>query len=331
MPEPSAPDAATSIAAAVSPARRKRLRWLPVGITLLLLATTVLASLGAWWRIGRPLQAQVARQARSIEEIQRRLASAEAWRSTTSDDLAALEHRLRQLNGRVEQLGPQSLIAWSLAQADHLLRSARHAAVADQDPARAALALGLANATLAAVPGSQSLRAALDQTRTALEHAPLPDIGALTGELSSAASALRAAPLRDPAAQATSPAGWRGALQAAWRRLDEVIVVQRVNAPIEPLLRPQEAQYLRQQLALKFTSADLALQRRNTEAFRSELADLQAWGNAYLDVAEPATAAALGRLVRLAALDLRPPLPDIAELELQLDALRRANAADPVP
>jgi uroporphyrin-3 C-methyltransferase len=293
----------------------------------------LLTGAAVWLRGWQPLQAQLADQAQTQADLARRLDALDAWQGTASDDLAALEGRSRALTARLEQLGPARLTAWSLAEADYLIRSAQRAAQFDYDPARAALALELASAAVAPVPGSGGLRAAIDSASAALEKVRVPDLAALSGQLTQAATVLKTAPLREPGTVAveSTAAGWRGAAQQVWHQLSEVIVVQRVDAPVQPLLRPQERQYLLQQLGLKLAAADYALRRRDTSALHGELTDLRAWADAYLDGSTPATAQALVALDELAGLELRPALPDFSGLTEQLEALRRATTADRVP
>lgn len=300
---------------------------------IVLLVILALAAVGAWRMVWMPVQARLAQHAERLDEHGRQIDALDAWRGMASEDLAAFESRLRALSQRVDQLGPERLADWSLAEADYLLRSAARAATFDYDPPRAALALQLASATLAPVPGSAGLRRAIDDARTALDALRVPDTGALGAELARAGQTLQAARLREPGS-APPPAtaqGWRGTVQQAWQQLSEVIVVQRVGAPVQPLLRPHETQYLHDQLALKLASAELALTRRDNDALRRDIANLRDWTNAYLETGAPATAAALATLDRLAEVDLRPPLPPLTGLDEQLDALRRRGAADSMP
>lgn len=339
MPDPAAAGAGPIADAKPGPANEKSTpvpgpgtrRWVvPTAVLVIALA---LAGVGAWRWFWTPLQARLAQDAARAEEHGRQIDALDAWRSTASEDLAAFESRLRALTQRVDQLGPERLAAWSLAEADYLLRSASRAATFDYDPARAALALQLASATLAPIPGSDALRRAIDGARSALDTVRVPDVAALGGELAQAGEVLREAGLREPGVAPTTPArpGWRGTVQQAWQQLSEVIVVQRVGTPVQPLLRPHETQYLHEQLALKLAAAELALRRRDNAALRRDIADLTDWANAYLDTGPATTAAALATLKRLADTDLRPPLPDLTGLGKQLDALRRRADSDPMP
>lgn len=300
---------------------------------VLVLVVLVLVGTGVWLRVGLPLRAQLAEQARTQAELARRLDALDAWQATVNDDVAALEGRNRDLTGRLDRLGPAQIAEWSLAEAAYLLRGAQRSAVVDYDPERAALALGLASASLAPVPHSDGVRRAIDSARAALEKVQGPDLNALGEELGQAADVLRNAALREPgaAAVAATPPGWRGTVQQVWNQLGDIFVVQRVGTPVQPLLRPQEHAYLRQQLALKLTAADLALHRRDSLALQGELADLRSWADAYLDTSQPATAEALASLNRLAGIELRPPLPDLSGLDEQLEALRRALSTDRTP
>jgi len=161
----------------------------------LVLAVLVLVGTGLWLRIWLPLRTQLAEQARTQTELARRLDALDAWQATVNDDLAALEGRSRDLTGRLDRLGPAQLAEWSLAEAAYLLRGAQRSAAVDYDPARAALALGLASASLAPVPHSDGVRRAIDSARAALEKVQGPDLNALGEELARAAEVLRTAAL----------------------------------------------------------------------------------------------------------------------------------------
>ncbi|GAB4357687.1 MAG: hypothetical protein Kow0073_15750 [Immundisolibacter sp.] len=298
------------------------------------LVPALVAGAGAvWFGVWQPLQARLAAQAQAQTQLAQRVDALLAWQATVSEDLAALEGRSRGLEARLEQVGPARLVEWSLAEASYLLGNARRAARLDADPVRAALALELASVSLAPVPGSAGLRASIDAAQRRLREINVPDVDALAGELADAGRLLKEAPLREPgqAAPATvaPEPGWRGAVDQVWQQLRQVVVLQRVGTPPQPLLRPDEARYLRQQLALKFAAAEYALRRRNQTALRSELADAQVWAEAYLDTDAPVVARALATLRRLAETELRPQLPDLVDLSVQLDALRRrAGATD---
>jgi uncharacterized protein HemX len=299
---------------------------------VLLLAILVAAGGGTFWfRVWQPLQARLVTQSQTETRLAQRVDALVAWQATVSDDLAALEGRSRGLEARLEQVGPARLVEWSLAEASYLLGNAQRAARLDADPARAALALELAGASLAPVPGSAGLRASIDSAQRRLRGIDVPDVDALAGELADAGRLLKEAPLREPghAEQTVAPpvSGWRGALDQAWQQLREVVVLQRVGAPLQPLLRPDEQRYLRQQLALKFAAAEYALRRRNQAALRSELSDVQVWAEAYLDTDTAPVARALATVRRLADTELRPQLPDLVDLSVQLDALRRRTGA----
>lgn len=310
--------------------RPARYRWAFLALLLIVVAGVVAAA-AVWQRAWQPLQVQLVALTQTQADLAKRVDELGIWQSIASEDLAALEGRSRSLTNRLDQLGPARLTTWSLAEAHYLIRSAQRAAQFDYDPARAALALQLASSSLEPVPGSSGLRATIDSAHDALQRAQVPDLNVLSDEFTQAANTLKAAPFREPgtAIVAPTPPGWRGALQQAWHQLGEVIVVQRVGTPVQPLLRPQESQYLRQQLALKLATADYALRRRDTAALQRELTELRGWTDAYLDSSTPAMTQALVALDRLATLNLRPALPDFSGLDAQLEALRRTATADP--
>lgn len=320
------PESPPVSAAAPAPGRRTRSGWL-VLVAVLIIAAAPLGAAYLWQRVWLPLQQDIAGDRQALKDLSQRHAALETWQASASDDLSALEKHHRDLSDRLDQLEPGRLGAWALAEAEYLVHSAQRAAVVDHDPQRAALALRLASLRLAPLPNSGGARRAIDNARTALRAVHVPDVGSLGDQLATAAATLSAAPLREPGEAPAAPAatGWRGALAQAWQQLGEVIVVQRVGTPVQPLLRPHETQYLRQQLALKLTAADYALQRRDTASFQRELAELRSWADAYLDTHVEPTSRALATLARLANVDLRPSLPDLTGLDEPLSNLRRAT------
>lgn len=321
------PSTAKSESQPVTTARhRARSGWL-VLIAVLVLAALPLGGAYLWQRVWLPFQQGIASDRHALKELAQRHAALETWQASASDDLSALEKHNRDLADRLDQLEPGRLGAWALAEAEYLVRSAQRATAIDHDPQRAAVALRLASLRLAPLPNSGNARRAIDNARIALRAVHVPDLGSLGDQLTAAAAMLNAAPLREPGEALAAPAatGWRGALAQAWHQLGEVVVVQRVGTPVQPLLRPHETQYLRQQLALKLTAADYALQRRDTASFQRELGELRSWADAYLDTRSEPTAKALATLARLANVDLRPSLPDLTGLDEPLSNLRRAT------
>jgi uncharacterized protein HemX len=320
------PESPPVTAAAPAVSRRARSGWL-VLVAVLILAAVPLGGAYLWQRVWLPLQRDIAGDRQALQDLAQRQAALETWQASASDDLSALEKHNRDLADRLDQLEPGRLGAWALAEAEYLVRSAQRAAAIDHDPQRAAVALRLASLRLAPLPNSGNARRAIDNARTALRAVHVPDVGSLGDQLATAASTLNTAPLREPGEAPPAPpaTGWRGALEQAWHQVSEVVVVQRVGTPVQPLLRPHETQYLRQQLALKLTAADYALQRRDTASFQRELAELRSWADAYLDSRSEPTASALATLARLATVDLRPPLPDLTGLDEPLSALRHAT------
>lgn len=322
-------DAAAEATPPVDKKRPAGRRIWPLLLVVLLLVAMVSIGGVFWLRVWQPLQTRLTAQSQVEAELMQRIDALVAWQATVSDDLAALEGRSRGLEARLEQAGPARLVEWSLAEAAYLLSNAQRAARLDVDPARAALALELAGASLVPVPGSAGLRAAIDSAQSRLRSVEVPDVDVLASELAEAGQILKEAPVREPgrptAAEQPVATGWRAALDQVWQQLREVVVLQRVGAPLQPLLRPDEQRYLRQQLALKFAAAEYALRRRNQAALRSELADVQVWAEAYLDTEAAPVVKALAAVHRVADTELRPPLPQLDGLSSQLEALRRRS------
>jgi len=118
---------------------------------------------------------------------------------------------------------------------------------------------------------------------------------------------------------------WRLALADAWREVRNMIRIQRFDRAEPPLMAPEQAFFLRENLKLRLLSARLALFGRDETSFRNELKAAEAWLNRYFIVSDPAVAAALGQLKELAAADIVLELPDLRGSQKALQALRESE------
>ena len=104
-----------------------------------------------------------------------------------------------------------------------------------------------------------------------------------------------------------------------WRELRQLVVVRRVDAPEPPLLPPQQAWFLRENLKLRLLNARLALLTRDEAGYREDLRVAQAWLQRYFDARSKAGQAALAQLKQLSAASVSFEPPSIGE---SLDAVR---------
>ncbi len=92
-----------------------------------------------------------------------------------------------------------------------------------------------------------------------------------------------------------------------------------MGSPEPPLLPPQQAWYLKENLRLRLLNARLSLLARDEAGYREDLRAAQAWLRRYFDVRSKHTADALTQLKQLSSASISFEMPTISE---SLDAVR---------
>nr|NIR27959.1 hypothetical protein [Gammaproteobacteria bacterium] len=103
------------------------------------------------------------------------------------------------------------------------------------------------------------------------------------------------------------------------------VVVRRTDQPVAPLLPPESEFFLYQNLRLQLESSRLALLHGEPEAYRDHLHTARDWVKSYFDTEAAPTRAMLNKIGELAALEIRPELPDISG---SLHALQRVAGSN---
>jgi uroporphyrin-3 C-methyltransferase len=199
-----------------------------------------------------------------------------------------------------------------------------------QDPLTALEALRLADRRLQETgdPGWMGVREMLAEEIAALSALHLPDVPALAAELTGLAvqvaalgprSAISATPTAEPTAPSAADGAWRRVLRDGWEGFRSLVVVRRHDGPVPTFLPPDQAYFIGQTLRLQIETARLALLRGDAQSYRGSLDTARQLLATYFDPTDTAVAAASAGLERLAAIDLRPALPDISR---SLRALR---------
>ena len=332
-PESGAPGAADERTAARS--RPGQARALAVVFVLWLL-TFAGAGAAAWVYLWQPLQGRLAdldaAMARNGDEIGALTQALGTVRGQAEAQSVALESTRRTL-ARLESHMAGNVAAWRLAEAEYLLRSAAQSARLRQAPALVLAALEGADTALAATgdPSFVPVREAIAVARARVEAVEAPDVVGTRLELRAQALVLADLPLRSEPGQAgpvSLPAAptWRDRLAQLVR---EVFVWRRVDGA--GALGPDGPALLRGVLELRVLQAELALEQRDSQAWRLHLADLDrllvlGWGE---DV--PAVTEVRARLRALADLELAPEQAGVAVplQRLQAELERRARNPDP--
>lgn len=327
---------------------------------LLIVLPLVALILGGWWLwtrhggIGDRLRQHDARVERLTERIDElsaenaemgdRQAELSRIANRSSTDLTAATARIdqnEQVLGRISGELSGGRARFQLAAAEHLLLLASDRLLLEHDAAAAARALESAEARLAQLvdPTLFRIREALAEERMALLAVAKVDTSSAALALGSLVDRVPQMPLRARAPMHFQSPALRLALETSsqettwWQRmwvsvratLGSLFTIRRDDrTETLRLLPPEQEAALYHALILKLEGARVALLRRETAAFREELASATKWLGEYFREDDPGVLAAKAELERLQTLELSPALPEIgrglALLRARLDA-----------
>lgn len=221
----------------------------------------------------------------------------------------------------------RTTVAWRLAEIEYLLITANTRLRLERDRNTALVALQTADEKLRAIgdPTFVPVRQTIALEITQLKAVPDVDITGMALTLGSLARAVDDLPLIDTQPVRTAgPAinssqedykslDWGDIPAAIWDDIRGLVVVRRVDKPVEPLLPPAEEWYLRQNLQLKLEQARLSLLRHETTLFHHQLDEAGEWLSAYFDGDNSKVSSLLSQLQELKKTELQPPMPDISD------------------
>ena len=345
MDEPAGPAAATEAANAAN-ATRKPSRLFAIALVLLAVIVAALW-LDTRGRIGatqeelakrlHDIEAE-SREARSLgklaqdglRDVQARIGGIEAKLAESQNQQVALEALYQELARNRDE--------WQLAEIEQVLAIAQQQLQLSGNVRAALLALQLAESRLSRADRPQFLpvRRALARDIDRLKALPALDVPGLSLALDRLVSSVDALPLAfderveraDRAAAKGAKGGAAGAIEEnvftrlggeVWRELRQLVVVRRVDAPEAPLVPPQQAWFLRENLKLRLLNARLALLTRDEAGYREDLRVAQNWIQTYFDARAKGSLAALAQLKQLSAASVGFEPPSIAD---SLDAVR---------
>ncbi len=253
---------------------------------------------------------------------------------------SALAARLNRLASQVNR----SETGWTLAEVEYLLRIASESLQLRRDRRTAVAALNSADARLLELADPQLLpvRKQLAQDLNRLREVPEVDFDGISLRLADDLQRVDSLPVagsryEPPKPEITSfdtthTAGdWRELPQVIWTALKELFLIREHDRPVTPMLPPERVWFLKENLRLQLAAARLALLREDRQAYRQALETAVAWLKDWFDSEDPAVAAMVEGLTELAAVDIRPELPDVSKSLQLLRELQKQQQALVVP
>jgi uroporphyrin-3 C-methyltransferase len=285
--------------------------------------------------------------ARRLRDIEFNAHEARALASQSQESLREAQAKLGQLEGRLAESQSQQLALealyqdlsrnrdeWQLAEIEQVLAIASQQLQLAGNVRAALLALQLAESRLARADRPQFLpvRRALARDIERLKGLPAIDFPAMSSRIESLLSTVDALPLafderaeRSAASKEAAKATgfWTRLGAEVWSELKQLVTVRRMNAAEPPLLPPDQAYFVKQNLRLRLLNARLSLLARDEAGYREDLRAAQAWLREYFDVRSKPVADALAQLKQLSSATIAFEMPTISE---SLQAVRAFQA-----
>ena len=265
----------------------------------------------------------------AVNEVQVKVGVLESRLAESQGQQIALETLYQELSrGRDD---------WAFADIEQSLLIASQQLQLAGNVKAALIALESADARLQRMerPQLTPLRKAINRDVERLKALPFVDVVGASVKLDTLISAVDTLPLAmevrppTPAESTgntqTAPAGaWRRFVQEAWNELKQLVRVQQMDRRDIPLLAPEQAFFLRENLKLRLLGARLALLSRDERSYQGDLVAARDWIMRYYDTREKSVASALATLRNLSENDIDIELPEISAT---LDALRNLRIA----
>lgn len=277
---------------------------------------------------------------RSIQSLERQLEERLRALESLPGRIGNLENSISTLRG----ISSGVRDAWLLAEAEYYMQIANAQLQLAGNVQLATLALRLADQRIEqlADPSLTNVRRALADELRALAAMANPDIEGIVLTLSSLATVVDTLPLReqlraDDEMQADDNidpelTGMDRAIASFKRTMGGIVSVRRTDAPLEPLLAPDERYFLRANVQLQLQAARLALLQEDQAVFEQSLDDAAMWLGRYYDVEDAAVVSAQQTLDEIRSVPFVVAAPDISEsLRLLRQHRTLAEAATEVP
>ncbi|UZE96450.1 uroporphyrinogen-III C-methyltransferase [Alkalimarinus alittae] len=254
-----------------------------------------------------------------------------------TDQMATLRRQIEHNARQLTQVGGQSRTDWLLAEAEYLLRLANQRLNMERDAAGAEAILNAANTVLAESddPGLYVIRQQLSKDILSLQRVSKVDREGIYLKLEALIDLINKldqshyqtlhnnevdadlASTEEETELATSDGQFTRMLKQALNELKQLVIIRRLDEPVQPLLAPDQIYYLQQNLRLMIEQAELALLDRNQPMFIQSLTKAEEWITTYFSQNKDDTTLLLSTLSSLKEQPIDPELPDVSQ-SLQL-------------
>lgn len=276
-----------------------------------------------------------------VNKLEDELARLDDEREAQNLLLERTQTRLSDAIKQVEAGRSTSEADWRLAEAQYLLRLANQRVLMEQRPEGALTLMRSADKVLAELDDVSlyKLRQTIAQDIAKLEAVPKLDVEGTYLRLAALINQTSALPtlsleqqrqlpqllqeITPEAVDETLQQDIQSAFGRAMSSLENLVVIQQHDRPVEPLLSPEQGHYLRQNLQLLLEQAQLALLRQQQSIYETSLTRSIELLTRFFDTENSATAALNSALEQLKTLQVAPQMPSISS---SLEALQQHMA-----
>lgn len=301
------------------------MQWLDARSTLTQIRLDLSRRLGEADAIVKQNQSIAQQTTEKLRELEPRLTSLEARVAESQNQQVALDALYQELSRNRDD--------WILAEVEQLVVIANQQLELTGNVQSALSALQAADLRLQKIdkPLLMHLRQVLNQDIDRLRALPYVDTTGISIRLDALANSVNALPLAsdtrpqktegDAAPSLQPPLMQRIAHDLAME-LGKAVQIRRMDTPELPLLTPDQAFFLRENLKLRLMSARLGALSRNQISYKSDLIAATGWLNRYFDRTDKSVQTALTTLSQLTNTTVNSALPDASAT---LNAVRLAR------
>jgi uroporphyrin-III C-methyltransferase len=312
-----------------------------------LLAVLALLITAYVWKMAADDSESLRSEHEKLLSLENRFSELQRQQQRLNDDGTLRGRQLDVLNAQFakwsDTLNADQRRAWLLNESDHYLRLAEQHLLLTRDVVGARTLLDVADRLLAAHGDNKllALRQAIAKDRLALTAALNVDVagiylrlGALSEHVAKlqlpivASERLRREEVVPPPVPVQGDASL---IDEGWKKIRDLVTVRKHEEPLKPLLPESDRALVREAVRLDLAQAQLALLRGEPAIYKASLTTAKGRLLRYFPLLPKAEINSLQQeLNMLAALDIRPALPDLAASIRALDALSANGARVPV-
>lgn len=284
-------------------------------------------------------------QQSNVQKLKMKFAELQDSNLSTQTDVAKLSMQIdnqeKLLQHFQEKAGKQD-IDWILAEANYLVRLASFDLQFNQNTQEAMLLLHTADQRLATLKDPRLLlvRQSLANDMAKLKTVPKVDAEGILLQLNAMSSEVTSLPIiatpEDVQKQKKKhhhhhkdTPTWKIHLEESWRQIRSLVVVQYHDQSVGQMIMPSNRKYLDMHLQLLLAQAQWAVIHNKEKVYKQSLLEAQVWVRNYYVEASPKTQAMINSLQTLAAIDIKPNLPDVSDsIEALTNVKNKFNKQD---